>query len=229
MPKHEYAVNDLTKEESWRLFRIIGEFVDGFDSLAECTPAVTIYGATVAHEADPMAQAAASLGRALAERGVSVITGGGPGIMEAANRGAFEAGGRSVGLAIELEEPQPLNQYTTIGLQFRYFFVRKVMLVKYASAFVFFPGGLGTLDEFFETTNLIATGKLREFPVILFGRSYWTGLLDWLRAAAVGGGFMSPLDHDQWHVVDSVEEALNVLDATLNRFSESGDAVAPNS
>jgi uncharacterized protein (TIGR00730 family) len=189
---------------------------------------VTIYGATAAHEADPMAQAASSLGRALAERGVSVITGGGPGIMEAANRGAFEAGGRSVGLAIELEEPQPLNQYTTIGLQFRYFFVRKVMLVKYASAFVFFPGGLGTLDEFFETTNLIATDKLREFPVILFGRSYWTGLLDWLRAAAVGGGFMAPLEHNRWHVVDSVQEALGVLDATLNRLSGDGTAMVPN-
>ena len=184
----KYIINELRKEEAWRLFRIMSEFIEGFDSLAGLTPAVTVYGsARVTHE-DPLFKQAEDLGRRLAKAGYAVVTGGGPGIMEAANKGAFEAGGVSVGLTIALPNEQPSNQYHTIGINFRHFFVRKVMLVKYATAFVLMPGGFGTLDELFETITLIHTHKTRPFPVFLMGGDYWQGLLDWLRSATTARG-----------------------------------------
>ena len=176
----EYVINELRKEESWRMFRIMGEFIEGFDTLAGLEPAVTVYGSARVTPDDPLFKLGEDLGRRLALAGYAVVTGGGPGLMEAVNKGAFEAGGVSVGLTIALPKEQPSNQYHTVGVDFHHFFVRKVMLVKYATAFVLMPGGFGTLDELFETITLIHTRKIRPFPVLLVGKEYWAGLLGWL-------------------------------------------------
>jgi uncharacterized protein (TIGR00730 family) len=204
-----YEINQFEKEDSWRMFRIIGEFVEGFDALSQITPAVTVYGSARTRPGDPIYGLAEAIGRAIAKADFTLVTGGGPGVMEAASKGAFEAGGRTVGLNIQLPEEQRANPYTSISLHFHYFFVRKVMLVKYATAFVLLPGGFGTLDELFETVTLIQTHKIRPFPMILVGRDYWGGLVDWLRKQTVGREHMSQADLDLLKVTDDPAEVID--------------------
>lgn len=206
---HRYEINQLEKEESWRMFRIIGEFVEGFDALSQITPAVTVYGSARARPGDPVYDLAGAIGRAIAKADFTLVTGGGPGVMEAACKGAFEAGGRTVGLNIQLPEEQKPNPYTTISLHFHYFFVRKVMLVKYATAFVLLPGGFSTLDELFETVTLIQTHKIRPFPMILVGRDYWSGLVDWLRKQTAARGHVSKGDLDLLKVTDDPTDVMD--------------------
>ena len=202
---------DFTHTDPWRVFRIMGEFVEGFDTLAELGPAVSIFGSARTLPDDPMYAAAEETARRLAQLGFAVITGGGPGIMEAANKGATEAGGESVGCNIELPFEQGMNAYVRTAIDFRYFFVRKTMFVKYAEGFIIFPGGYGTLDELFEALTLIQTGKVRNFPVVLFGSQYWSGLLDWLRGTMLKEGKISPGDLDLMVVTDSPDEAVQVI------------------
>src|SRR3989440_4186181 len=192
MPQKDFATLP-DAAESWRIFRIMAEFVEGFESLAQLGTAVTIFGSARTRPEEPEYQAAELTGRLLAKSGFAVITGGGPGIMEAANKGAFEAGGQSVGCNITLPQEQEGNKYQTISLDFHYFYVRKVMFTKYASAFICFPGGYGTLDEVFETLTLIQTLKVEAFPVLLFGKKHWSGLLDWMRDQLLRG-FIDPED-----------------------------------
>jgi uncharacterized protein (TIGR00730 family) len=205
----QYEINQLEKEESWRMFRIIGEFVEGFDALSRITPAVTVFGSARAKPGEFAYITAEAIGREIAGAGFTVVTGGGPGVMEAASKGAFQAGGKAVGLNIELPMEQTANPYTTISLHFHYFFVRKVMLVKYATAFVLLPGGFGTVDELFETVTLIQTHKIRPFPVILVGRSYWKGLLEWMREQALVDGYISPEDLSFFTVTDDPREVVD--------------------
>ncbi len=207
-----YIINELRKEEAWRMFRIMGEFIEGFDTLAGLTPAVTVYGSARVLPDSPLFKLAEDLGRRLALAGYAVITGGGPGIMEAANKGAFEAGGTSVGLTIALPKEQPSNRYHTIAVDFHHFFVRKVMLVKYATAFVLMPGGFGTLDELFETITLIHTHKIRPFPVFLMGREYWQDLMGWLSKKTAGSAYIDPTDLDLLEVVDDPVEIVAKVD-----------------
>ncbi len=223
--QNRYEINQLEKEESWRMFRIMGEFVEGFDALSRITPAVTVYGSARALPGDTVYALAEALGRAIAKADFTLVTGGGPGVMEAACKGAFEAGGQTVGLNIELPEEQKPNPYTTISLHFHYFFVRKVMLVKYATAFVLLPGGFGTLDELFETVTLIQTHKIRPFPMILVGRDYWAGLLDWLRTQTVGRGYSSRDDLSLLKVTDDPAEVIDHI--LLFHRGQSIDLSAP--
>jgi uncharacterized protein (TIGR00730 family) len=200
--RSRYEINQLEKEESWRMFRIIGELVEGFDTLSRITPAVTVFGSARAQPGDYAYDAAEAIGREIAKAGFTLVTGGGPGVMEAACKGAFEGGGKTVGLNIELPLEQKANPYTTVSLHFHYFFVRKVMLVKYATAFVLLPGGFGTLDELFETVTLIQTHKIRPFPMILVGRDFWQGLLDWLRDQPVARGYLPAADLEFLRMTD---------------------------
>lgn len=209
--KPQPAPSDFTRSDTWRVLRIMGEFVNGFDTLAEVDAAVTVFGSARITEKDPMYQAAIDLGRMLAERGFSIITGGGPGIMEAANRGAREGGGLSIGCNIELPFEQGTNQYVDVAINFRYFFVRKTMFVKYSEAFVIFPGGFGTMDELFEALTLIQTGKVQNFPLILFGTHYWGGLVDWIKNTMLAEGKISPEDLNLLVLTDSAEEACELI------------------
>ncbi|MDQ4074983.1 MAG: TIGR00730 family Rossman fold protein [Chloroflexota bacterium] len=209
----------FTETDPWRVMRIQGEFVEGFDTLAELGPAVSIFGSARTKPNDPMYQVAVEVARLLAEAGLVVITGGGPGIMEAANKGAQEAGGISVGLNIELPFEQGINEFVEIAIDFRYFFVRKTMFVKYAQAFVIFPGGYGTMDELFEALTLIQTGKIHDFPVILFGSEFWRGLLEWLRGTLLVGAKIADVDLDLMVVTDSPTE---VRDLILEAMREDG-------
>ncbi len=199
------------QSDAWRALRIMGEFIEGFDSLAELGISISIFGSARTDESDPMYPAARQLARRLAESGFTIITGGGPGIMEAANRGAREGGGPSIGLAIELPHEQSTNPYCDVTINFRYFFVRKTMFVKYAQGFVIFPGGYGTLDELFESLTLVQTGKIEHFPVVLFGSDYWRGLIDWLAGPVAGEGKIARSDVGLVHVTDDVEEAVAIL------------------
>ena len=194
--------------DPWRVLRIQSEFVEGFGLLAELPAAVAVFGSARTPVDDPEYAAARALGGALARAGYAVITGGGPGVMEATNRGASEAGGVSVGLGIELPFEQRLNDWVDVGINFRYFFARKTMFVKYAQAFVIMPGGFGTLDEMFEALTLVQTQKVTRFPVILFGTRYWGGLVDWLRSTVLPGGKIKPSDLELVHVTDDVDEAV---------------------
>ena len=198
---------DFVHSDPWRALRILGEFVDGFDALARVGAAVAVFGSARIGAADPHYAAAEAVGRLLAGRGLAVITGGGPGIMEAANKGAAEAGGVSIGCNIELPFEQAANPYANLAIDFRYFFVRKTMFVKYSEAFIVFPGGLGTLDELFEALVLIQTRKVEQFPVVLFGSAFWSGLLDWVRERLLADGLISATDLDLVRVTDSPEEA----------------------
>jgi len=202
---------DFTHTDPWRVLRIMGEFVAGFDALAHIGPAATIFGSARTQPTDPMYRAARRVGRLLAEAGLAVITGGGPGIMEAANRGAHEAGGRSVGCNIELPHEQDTNAYVDIAINFRYFFVRKTMFIKYSEGFVIFPGGFGTMDELFEALTLIQTGKVRDFPVVLFGSQYWKGLIDWMSGAMLHEGKIEAADLQRFTITDSPEQAQRVI------------------
>jgi len=197
--------------DSWRALRILGEFVWGFDNLADVSGGVSIFGSARTRPEDPHYQAAVETGRLLAQAGVPVITGGGPGIMEAANKGAFEVNGLSIGCNIELPFEQGTNAYVTRGLMFKFFFVRKMMFVKYAAAFIVFPGGYGTLDELFEALTLIQTGKVKHFPVILFGRRYWSGMVDWLRDTVAAERKINPADLDLFRLTDDPAEAVAVV------------------
>lgn len=198
----------FTDTDPWRVLRIQGEFVEGFEELSQLGPAVSLFGSARTEEEDPFYSAAVETARQLAKAGLVIITGGGPGIMEAGNKGAKLGGGVSVGLNIELPFEQHLNPYLDIPINFRYFFVRKVMFVKYAQAFVIFPGGFGTLDELFESLTLIQTGKISNFPVIMFGSEYWSGLLTWLKETMLTGGKIAPADLDLLTFADSPEEVL---------------------
>jgi uncharacterized protein (TIGR00730 family) len=208
---YEYEINELAKEESWRMFRIIGELVEGFDKLANVAPAVSIYGSARLQEGDELYKQTEEIARRLGKMGFSIITGGGPGVMEAANKGAMEAGVSSVGLNIQLPEEQACNVYSTKAITFNHFFVRKIMLVKYASAFIIMPGGLGTLDELTEVLTLMQTHKIKPFPVVLFDSVYWKGFLDWLRESALSRGFISEEDFDLLRVCDHVDEAVEAV------------------
>jgi uncharacterized protein (TIGR00730 family) len=196
--------------DSWRIFRIMAEFVEGFESLASLGPAVTVFGSARTKPEDPFYKAAEATSRLLAKANYAVITGGGPGIMEAANKGAFEAGGMSVGCNISLPHEQDANKYQQITLDFHYFYARKVMFVKYASAFICFPGGFGTLDEFFETITLMQTMKIQAMPIILFGKSYWTGLVDWMKAT-LQPAMLDGEDLNLFRIVDDPAEAVKLI------------------
>jgi uncharacterized protein (TIGR00730 family) len=202
---------EFLDSDPWRSLRILSEFIEGFDALASLGPAVSVFGTARVHEGHPTYALAREIGRRLAQEGYAVITGGGPGAMEAANRGCQEAGGLSVGLNIELPHEQRLNPYVDLGVEFRYFFVRKVMFVKYADAFVILPGGFGTLDELFESLTLIQTTKIHHFPVILVGVAYWAGLLDWLRAVVLPAEAIAPGDLELFKVTDDPEEVIRIL------------------
>jgi len=197
--------------DSWRIFRIMAEFVEGFEVMANAGPAVSVFGSARTRPDDPMYKAAEETSRLLAKEGLAVITGGGPGIMEAGNKGAFEAGGKSIGLNITLPQEQEGNRYQTISLDFHYFYARKVMFVKYASAFICFPGGFGTLDEFFEVLTLVQTLKVEAYPIILYGSSYWTGLKAWLAEQLLKGKFIDPEDVDIFRIVDSPKDAVRLV------------------
>jgi len=208
-----YEDSQWLHTDPWRVLRIQGEFVEGFGALAEMPKAVTIFGSARTDVNSPEYQLGRELGSALVRAGYAVITGGGPGSMEAANRGASESGGYSVGLGIELPFEQHLNQWVDLGINFRYFFVRKTMFVKYAQAFVCLPGGFGTLDELFEALTLVQTRKVTEFPIILLGVDYWSGLVDWIRNTVLAGGKISESDLALIHCTDSVAEALALISA----------------
>jgi len=206
-----YEINDLAKEESWRMFRIIGELVEGFDTLSGIEPAITIYGSARLAVDDELYVKTEDIAHRLGTMGFSIITGGGPGVMEAANKGAIKAGVTSVGLNIELPEEQICNSYTTKSVTFHHFFVRKVMLVKYATAFVIIPGGLGTLDELSEVLTLIQTNKIKPFPVILFDAEYWKGFLDWLRSSVLIREFISEEDFNLLRVCDHPDDVVEIV------------------
>lgn len=205
-PEDEYKTSD-----SWRVFRILGEFVAGFDSLATITRGISIFGSARTPEDDPMYEAARETARLLAENDFEIITGGGPGIMEAANRGAFETGKVSVGCNIELPFEQLPNPYQNRSLSFKYFFVRKTMFIKYSNAYVIFPGGFGTMDELFEALTLIQTRKIRNFPVVLFGSQYWQGMLQWITSMMLNEGNISSEDLGLIHLTDSPKDAVEFI------------------
>ncbi len=207
----------VARGESWRVFRIMGEFVEGFEELAPLGPAVSIFGSARTPPEHPFYQKCVETAKLLAEAGFSIITGGGPGLMEAANKGAREAGACSVGLNIELPFEQHDNPYADLKIHFRYFFVRKTMFVKYAQAFVIFPGGFGTLDELFEALTLIQTGKIKNFPVVLFDSEYWGPLLEWLEGTVQAQGKISVGDLDFMKVTDNPEE---VVDHVVTRYTK---------
>lgn len=197
--------------EAWRVLRIQSELIDGIEHLRDVGPSVTLFGSARLNEGSPWYERARQLAGQLSDTGLNVLTGGGPGIMEGANRGAQGRGGWSIGLNIELPHEQGGNRYQDLALNFRYFFVRKLMFVKHAVGFVVFPGGFGTLDELFEALTLVQTGKIHSFPIILFGTEYWTGLIDWLRERMLAEGCISESDLDLFHVTDSPDEAFHII------------------
>ena len=220
------GTSDWVHTDPWRVQRITAEFVEGFGLLAELPSAVSVFGSARTPQDSPEYAAGVALGAALANAGYAVITGGGPGSMEAVNRGACEAGGISVGLGIELPFEQRLNDWVDIGINFRYFFARKTMFVKYAQAFVIMPGGFGTLDETFEALTLVQTRKVTRFPVVLFGSQYWGGLVDWLRTAVLPSGKIAAPDLDLIHVTDDVDEAVAKVLAARDHGGAESAAVA---
>ena len=215
-PRHD----EFTSTDTWRVFRIMGEFVEGFDELATVTRGVAIFGSARTPADTPYYAAAQETAGLLAHAGYTVITGGGPGIMEAANRGAFEAHGASIGCNIELPFEQSPNPYQTRSLKFRYFFVRKMMFVKYSNAFVIFPGGFGTLDELFEALTLIQTRKIKNFPVILFGSEFWAEMLDWIENMMLKSKYISPDDRGLLHLTDSPAEVVEIIHRSMDALSK---------
>ncbi len=224
--EEQYVIDDFTSKDTWRIFRIMAEFVEGFEMLAKIPPAVAIFGSARALPGSPAYEKAQAVARLLASNGYSVITGGGPGVMEAANRGASEAGMTSVGLNIELPLEQKPNIFANKLVNFRYFFVRKVMFVKYSIAFVILPGGFGTLDELFEAITLIQTRKIKPFPVILVGKEYWKGLLDWIGDALLREKMIGVEDLDILKTVDTAEEVLHwVQDSRVRNGAHSASTI----
>ncbi len=215
----QYLIDEMKVQESWRIFRIMAEFVEGFEVLSRIPPAVSIFGSTRTRRTDEDYRKAEQTARKLAREGYAIVTGGGPGIMEAANKGAMEEGGVSVGINIDLPEEQKPNQYITTYLGFRYFFVRKMMFVKYAVAFVIFPGGFGTLDEFFEPIQLIQTHKIKPFPVILVGKDYWKGLREWIEGVLLAQGKISPPDISLFHIVEEPDEVVRLIKESSGKIS----------
>lgn len=218
-----YEINELRKEESWRMFRIIGEMVGGFDKLADIEPAVSIYGSARLKRNEPMYALTEDIAYRLGQIGFSIVTGGGPGVMEAANKGAQRAGVKSVGLKIQLSEEQAYNTFTTRVLTFDYFFVRKVMLVKYATAFVIMPGGLGTLDELTEILTLIQTRKIKPFPIVMVDSKFWSGFLEWLRSMVMAKNYISSEDFDLLRVCETAEEVVEAIQAWHIRHEVVGE------
>ncbi|UCH07180.1 MAG: TIGR00730 family Rossman fold protein [Deltaproteobacteria bacterium] len=211
MRERQYIVDDLTKDDTWRMFNILAEFVEGFDVLPEVYPAVTIFGSSRSHPNSVNYKTTQTVARLLVESGFNVISGGGPGVMEAANKGAAEAGGKSVGLHIHLPNEQQANKYANVRLDFKYFFIRKVMFVKYAVAYVIMPGGFGTLDELFEALTLIQTKRIKSFPVVLIDSQYWQGLIDWIKGTLIKEKAISESDLDIMTVVDTPQEAVRII------------------
>jgi uncharacterized protein (TIGR00730 family) len=206
-----YMINEMAASESWRMFHIMAEFVEGFEALGKYRPSVSIFGSTRVKPGDEVYQKAEQIGQLLAENGFGVITGGGPGVMEAANKGAASVGGNSIGLNIEIPLEQKPNPYANIALHFRYFFVRKVMFVKYAVAYIILPGGFGTMDELFEAVTLIQTHKIKPFPVILVGSNYWKGLLGWMKEVVLKEGKISPSDLEILQLIDEPVEIIKTI------------------
>jgi uncharacterized protein (TIGR00730 family) len=202
---------DFLDSDPWRALRILAEFVEGFDAMAKVGPAVTVFGSARTRPDDPVYELTRTIARHLAEAGFAIITGGGPGAMEAANRGCREGGGLSIGCNIELPHEQGMNRYVDLGIEFRYFFARKTMFVKYADGFVILPGGFGTLDELFEALTLIQVGKVRHFPVVLVGTAYWAGLIDWIRGTLLASGAVEPADVDLLQVTDDPDEVVRLI------------------
>ena len=211
MHERQYLVDELTKDDTWRMFNIMAEFVEGFDVLPEVYPGVSIFGSARAHRNSAAYKTTEKVARLLVENDFNVISGGGPGIMEAANKGAAEAGGRSVGLHIHLPNEQMPNKYANVRLDFKYFFIRKVMFVKYAVAYIIMPGGFGTLDELFEALTLIQTKRIKSFPVVLMDSEYWKGLVAWLKDTLVREKCISESELDIFRVADSPEEAVAII------------------
>ncbi len=211
MNEKQFLVDELTLKESWRIFHIMAECVEGFEALPEVYPAVSIFGSARAKPQSRAYKTTVKTAHLLVENGFNVISGGGPGIMEAANKGAAEAGGKSVGLHIQLPNEQQPNKYANFQLNFKYFFIRKVMFVKYAVAYIIMPGGFGTLDELFEALTLIQTNRIRYFPVILMGSQFWSGLLDWIKGTLIKEKTVSESDFDIFNIVDTPEEAVSII------------------
>lgn len=211
MHERQYLVNDLTKDDTWRMFHILAEFVEGFDVLPEVHPAVTIFGSARCHPNSQTYKTTERVARLLVENGFNVISGGGPGVMEAANKGAAEAGGKSVGLHIHLPKEQRPNKYANLLLNYKYFFIRKVMFVKYAVAYIIMPGGFGTLDELFEALTLIQTKRIKSFPVVLLDSEYWGGLVEWMKKTLAREKSISESDLDLLSIVDAPEDAVGII------------------
>lgn len=212
----QYWLDNFKAGDSWRLFRIMSEFVDGFDSLAAVKrPVVSVFGSARTPEDDPYYQLAVEISRRLAESGYAIMTGGGPGIMEAGNRGAAEVGALSIGLNISLPFEQEGNKYANLPLEFKYFFVRKVMLIKYAMAFIAMPGGFGTMDELFEAITLIQTRRIKPFPIVLAGKDYWAGLVEWMRSTLLAAGNIKEDDLFIFQVLDSADDIVNYIRRTV--------------
>lgn len=212
----QFLIDEIQLSESWRLFKIMGEFVEGVETLHGLGPAASIFGSARMTPDSPYYQAAEQLAGLLAKNNIAVITGGGGGIMEAANKGAAEAGGKSAGLNITLPMEQQPNPYANISLRFNYFFIRKVMFIKYAYAYIIMPGGFGTMDELFEAVTLIQTHRIKPLPVILFGVSYWAGLVDWIKATLLENGNISPEDMDIFTLTDDPNEVLTIVEHTID-------------
>jgi len=211
MAEKQYLIDSINVDNSWRLFKILAEFVDGFETLGDLYPAVTIFGSARAKPGDEIYEKTCEIAKKLSLNGYNVITGGGPGVMEAGNKGAKEGGSKSVGLNIELPLEQSPNPYSTLKLNFKYFFVRKVMFVKYAQAYIGMPGGFGTMDEIFEALTLIQTNRIKPFPVVLVGTQYWTGLMEWIRNNLLGGKYISPEDLDLVTILDDPDEVVHTI------------------
>lgn len=218
--REQYPIDEMRFSESWRLFKILGEFVDGVDALHDLGPAVSIFGSARVAPDHPYYHMTETMAAMMAENGFAVITGGGGGIMEAANKGAAEKGGKSVGMNIILPREQNPNPYANIQLQFNYFFVRKVMFIKYAQAYIIMPGGFGTLDEFAEAVTLIQTHRIKPLPVILFGTKFWEGLIDWIKARLLDEGMISPEDLNIMHITDDMDEVLSIVKGTQKYWEE---------
>lgn len=211
MVERQYVVDDLSARESWRIFHIMAEFVEGFEELPEVFPAVSIFGSARTKPGSELYETTLRTAQLLVKNGFNVISGGGPGTMEAANKGAAEAGGKSVGLHIQLPNEQAPNPYANVRLEYRYFFIRKVMFVKYAMAYIIMPGGFGTMDELFEAMTLIQTKRIKPFPLVLMGSNFWSGLIDWFKETLLREQTISPSDLELFNVVDTPEEAVDII------------------